>query len=201
MSSQPSGSTTTISRVGQASAMPDASPPPPQGMTIRGGGSRRAARGSRGPTVPCPATIAGIVETGHHDRAALGGQARGDVFAAFGPPVVEDDLGALGPRAVDLHLRGVGRHHDHRRGCRAAAPRWRLRGHDCPTRKRRRRASRSSVVSCSRRLVAPRSLKRRRSAGTRISATRGRRAPRSRSAASVRPVPQSARRAPPRRCA
>ena len=81
-----------------------------------------------------------IVEARHDGRAVLGGDPRGDRLAAFGAPVVEDDLGALRPRALDLHLRRVGRHDDDRRGCRAASRRWPRPAHDCPRRRRRRRA-------------------------------------------------------------
>ena len=55
-----------------------------------------------------------IVEARHHRRAGLVGDPRGDRLAALGAPVVEDDLRALAARAVDLHLRRIGRHDDDR---------------------------------------------------------------------------------------
>ena len=55
-----------------------------------------------------------IIEARHHSGAGLLRDFRGDFLAAVVAPVVEDDFRALAARAVDLHLRGVGRHHDHR---------------------------------------------------------------------------------------
>ena len=113
MSSHPSGSTTTISASGTASAMPDASPPPPQGMTIRAGG-RPSCSTISSPAVPCPATIAGSSKLGTTVAPRLVCDPRRDRLAALGTPVVEDDLRAFSARALDLHLRRIRGHDDDR---------------------------------------------------------------------------------------
>ena len=113
MSSQPSGSTTTISASGTASAIPEASPPPPHGTTMRGGEPPSCSIISR-PAVPCPATIAGSSKLGHHRCARFVCDPRRDRLAALCSPIVEDDLRALGASAFDLHLRRIGRHDDDR---------------------------------------------------------------------------------------
>ncbi len=117
MSSQPSGSTNTMSASGQAKAIPDESPPPPHGITIRAGGcSPASASWARisSPTVPCPATIAGSAKLGTTVAPLSSAMPRGNFFAALRRPVVEDDFSALGPRPFDLHRRRVSRHDDHR---------------------------------------------------------------------------------------
>jgi hypothetical protein len=55
-----------------------------------------------------------IVEAWDDRRAALRGDPRRYVLPAFGPAVVEHDLRAFAARAVDFHMRSIGRHHDHR---------------------------------------------------------------------------------------
>ena len=100
-------------RPGTASAMPEASPPPPHGMTIRAGGAAELLDDLE-PDRALPGDDRRIVEARHHGRAGLVGDPRGDLLAALGPAVVEDDLGALAARALDLHLRRVGRHDDDR---------------------------------------------------------------------------------------
>src|SRR5205085_6948891 len=53
-----------------------------------------------------------VVEARHHYRTALAAQLTCNLFAAFGQAVVEDDLGAVRPRAFHLNRRGIGRHDD-----------------------------------------------------------------------------------------
>ena len=143
-----------------ASAMPDARPPPPHGMMIRARAPAPAsARAISRPTVPCPATMCGSSKLGT-TVAPLSCEMRAAIASRLSrAAVVEDDLGALRPSALDFHGGRIGRHDDDRRGCRAASRRSRRRAHDCPRRKRPRRASAPPRESCSSRLVAPRSLK------------------------------------------
>ena len=54
----------------------------------------------------------GIVKARDDDCAGFPGNPRRDRFAALGAPIVEDDLRAFCARAVDFHLRSVGRHDD-----------------------------------------------------------------------------------------
>ena len=93
--------------------MPEASPPPPHGTMIRGGAPAKLLHDLE-PAVPCPATIAGSSKLGTTVAPVSSADSRGDRFAAFGAAVVEDDLRALAARAVDLHLRRIGRHDDDR---------------------------------------------------------------------------------------
>jgi hypothetical protein len=55
-----------------------------------------------------------IVEARYDCRPAIPGEATRNLLSAFGPAVVEDDLGAFGPRAIDFHRRSVRRHDDNR---------------------------------------------------------------------------------------
>ena len=161
MSSQPSGSARTMSASGQARAIPEDNPPPPHGITISDGGSsplRRAGRGFR--ARPCPARQRSPGRRSSAPRVAPVSSAMPAAISSrlSVRPVVEDDFRPFGPRALDLHLRRIGRHHDHRpdpeppRGDRHAA-RMIARGEGdhavCPLFRR----------SCSSRLVAPLSLK------------------------------------------
>ena len=93
--------------------MPEASPPPPHGMTMRCGGSGHLLQDFE-PRGPLPGDDCRIVEARNDGRPGFVGDFRGDRLAALGPPVVEDDLGAFGACAVDLHLRSVRRHDDDR---------------------------------------------------------------------------------------
>ena len=70
MSSQPSGSTITISASGQASAMPEASPPPPQGTTIRVGAAPQLLDDLEARS-PLAGDDRRIVEARHHGRSGL----------------------------------------------------------------------------------------------------------------------------------
>ena len=103
MSSQPSGSTTTISASGQASAIPAASPPPPHGTTIRGG-ERAELLEDLEPDRALPGDDRRIVEARHDRRAASPRRCRAAIASRLSVrAVVEDDLRAFGARAVDLH--------------------------------------------------------------------------------------------------
>jgi hypothetical protein len=98
---------------GKASASPEASPPPPHGVTTRVG---RAAEllGDFEAGTALPLDHIHIVERRHQRRAALAGDTGGNHLAAFGMPIVEHDLRAQRCRIVEFHLGRIGRHHDRR---------------------------------------------------------------------------------------
>ena len=156
MSSQPSGSTTTISRIRHCQRDSRRKP----AAAARDDDPRRRAAELLDDLEaggPLPGDDRRIVEARHHGRARFVGDPRGDRLPALRPPIVEDDLGALAASPVDLHLRRIGRHDDDRPN--AEPPRRNRnatsviaggKGDDA--------ARRSSGESCSSRLVAPRSL-------------------------------------------
>ena len=104
MSSQPSGSTMTISASGTASAMPDGEPAAAARDDDAAAALVPSCSTISRPAVPCPATIAGSSKLGT-TVAPVSSEMRAAISSRLsGPPVVEDDLRALAARAVDLHL-------------------------------------------------------------------------------------------------
>ena len=93
-------------------------------------------------------------------------------------PVIGDDGGAEGARALDLGPRRIGRHHDQSRACRRSAPPPPRPGRDCRTRKPPRHCRARSRGIMASRLQAPRNLKE--PVRCRVSSFRNTRAPISR---------------------
>ena len=155
-SSQPSGSTGTISASGQARARPAVSPPPPHGHDDPRRRAARALGHLRGDLDAGAALALDHPRIGigmDQGRAGLREQPRGDLVAILAAgAVVEHDLRAQRARAGELHLGRVARHHDRRRRCRArcaaqATPCAWL-PLDTPTTPRARSSSDRSVSRC-----------------------------------------------------
>ena len=90
------------------------SPPPPTGTSSRSSGP--ASSNSSAAAVPSPATMSGWSKGGTSVSPRSAASRARQRLALLAQPVVEDDLGAVAARGLELRPRRVARHDDHRRG-------------------------------------------------------------------------------------